>query len=129
VQPISDFELIRNTIARNNHYLDDRRYEDCARTFAEDGSIAGHTGRPAILEFMQSQGLGADPKLQRRHVVTNIAIDISGDQAHVDSDLLVYDKHGTEPWKLSAVGRYADRLTRQPDGKWLFADRRLDFVQ
>jgi hypothetical protein len=78
---ISDRDVIRNTIARNNQYLDDRRYEDCARTFAEDGSIAGHQGRTAILEFMHSQGLGANPQLQRRHVVTNIAIDVAGDVA------------------------------------------------
>ena len=78
MQHTSDFDLIRNTIARNNQYLDDRRYEDCARTFTEDGSIAGHNGRGAILEFMHSQGLGARPELQRRHVVTNIAIELSG---------------------------------------------------
>ena len=30
---MSDFDLIRNTIARNNQYLDDRRYDDCSRTF------------------------------------------------------------------------------------------------
>lgn len=72
---ISDFDQIRNTIARNNQYLDDRHYEDCARTFTEDGSIAGHKGRAAILDFMLSQGLGARPELQRRHVVTNIAIE------------------------------------------------------
>jgi len=63
---MSDFDLIRNTIARNNQYLDDRRYDDCSRTFTQDGSIAGHKGRAAILEFMLSQGLGARPDLQRR---------------------------------------------------------------
>jgi len=41
----------------------------------------------------------------------------------------MHDKVGAEPWKLSAVGRYADRLARQPDGTWLFTERRLDFVE
>lgn len=126
---MSDFDLIKNTIARNNHYLDDRRYEDCSKTFTEDGSIAGHRGRAAILEFMHSQGLGARPELQRRHVVTNIAIQVSGDEARIDSDLLIYDKVGAGPWTLSTVGRYADRLARQPDGSWLFAERRLSFAE
>lgn len=97
---ISDYEMIRNVIARNNQALDDRRYPDCVATFAEDGTIAGHRGGAAILEFMHSQGLGAEPDLQRRHVVTNIVIDISGDQADVASDLLLYDKLGTQPWVL-----------------------------
>ena len=126
---MSDFDMIRNTIARNNQYLDDRRYDDCSQTFTQDGSIAGHKGRAAILEFMLSQGLGARPDLQRRHVVANIAIEISGDEAQADSDLLMYNKVGAEPWKLSAVGRYVDRLARQPDGTWLFTERRLDFLE
>lgn len=126
---MSDFDQIRNTIARNNQLLDDRRFEDCARTFTENGSIGPHKGRAAILDFMRSQGLGASPELNRRHIVTNIAIDITGDEAHVDSDLLVYDKNGATPWRLSAVGRYNDRLARQPDGTWLFAERNLKFIE
>ncbi len=53
---MSDYGLIRNTIARNNQYLDDRRYDDCSRTFTDDDEIAGHKGRAAILEFTLSQG-------------------------------------------------------------------------
>ena len=118
---VTDFDLIRNTIARNHQYLDDRRYEDCSRTFTEDGSIGAHRGRAAVLEFTLSQGLGAQPDLNRRHVVTNVVIDILGDEAHVDSDLIQYDKVGAGSWTVTAVGRYADRLARQPDGTWLFA--------
>jgi hypothetical protein len=81
------------------------------------------------LDFMLSQGLGARPELQRRHVVTNLVIRISGGEAHVDSDLLLYDKVGAGQWTVSAVGRYVDRLARQPDGTWLFAERRLTFVE
>ena len=89
---MSDYDLIRKTIARNNLALDDRRFEDCIATYAPDGSIAGHTGHAAIREFMLGQDLAIRPELQRRHVNTNIAIELNGDEAEAVSDLLVYDK-------------------------------------
>jgi len=63
---MNDYDQIRNAIARNNQLLDDRHYEECANTFTEDGAIGPHKGRGAILDFMTSQGLGANPDLQRR---------------------------------------------------------------
>jgi len=44
--PLSDYDLICKTIARNNLALDDR-FEDCLATYTPDGSIAGHTGHAA----------------------------------------------------------------------------------
>jgi hypothetical protein len=40
LRTVSDHELVRNTIARNNQALDDRRYDDCVATYAPDGRIA-----------------------------------------------------------------------------------------
>lgn len=120
--------MIRNTIARNNHALDDRRYEECILTYAADGVIAGRKGHAAIREFISSQDLATNPDLQRRHVNTNIAIDIRGHVAEAISDLLVYDKVAGGPWTLTAVGRYHDQLARQADGTWLFTERRLQFI-
>ncbi|MFD1045937.1 nuclear transport factor 2 family protein, partial [Kibdelosporangium lantanae] len=83
---MSDFDEIRNTIARNNHALDDRRYDDCVRTYAPDGVIAGRRGHAAIREFMNHQELATRPDLERRHVNTNIAITVAGDVAEAVSD-------------------------------------------
>ena len=47
--PVSDYDLICKTIARNNLALDDRRFEDCIATYTPDGSIAGHTGHGSLL--------------------------------------------------------------------------------
>jgi hypothetical protein len=120
--------MIRKTIARNNLALDDRRFEDCVQTYAPDGTIAGRRGHAAIREFIAGQDLATRSDLQRRHVNTNIDIDIQGEAAEVVSDLLVYDREGAGPWTLTAVGRYRDTLARQPDGRWLFVERRLTFV-
>lgn len=126
--PVSDHELIRTTIARNNLALDDRRFEDCIATYAPDGSIAGRTGHAAIREFMLGQDLATKPELQRRHVNTNIAIELYGDEAEAVSDLLIYDKLADGLWELVAVGRYHDSFARQADGAWLFTSRSLEFL-
>lgn len=125
---MSDYELIRQTIARNNLALDDRRYDDCLATYTSDGSIAGRTGHAAIREFMMSQDLATRPELQRRHVNTNIVAEVDGDTAEVTSDLLVYDRVDGGAWTLAVVGRYQDKLARQADGRWLFTSRVLRFV-
>lgn len=126
--PVSDYDLICKTIARNNLALDDRRFEDCIATYTPDGSIAGHTGHAAIREFMLGQDLATRPELQRRHVNANIAIELHGAEANAVSDLLVYDKVAGGPWALAAVGRYHDSFARQPDGTWLFTRRSLEFL-
>jgi hypothetical protein len=77
---------------------------------------------------MLGQDLATRPELQRRHVNTNIAIDLNGDAADAVSDLLVYDRVADGPWTLVAVGRYHDCFARQPDGSWLFTRRSLEFV-
>jgi hypothetical protein len=125
---VSDYEGIQQTIARNNLALDDRRFEDCIATYTPDGTIAGHTGHDAIRAFILSQDLAVRDDLERRHVNTNILIEVQGDQAEAISDLLVYDKVGDGPWRLVTVGRYRDRLARQADGGWLFTSRELRFI-
>jgi hypothetical protein len=125
---MSDYDLISKTIALNNLALDDRRFEDCIATYAADGSIAGRTGHAAIREFILAQDLATRPELQRRHVNTNIAIDLHGDEADAVSDLLLYDRVADGPWTLVSVGRYRDSFARQPDGTWLFTRRRLEFL-
>ncbi len=125
---MSDYELISKTIARNNLALDDRRFEDCLATDTPDGSIAGHTGHAAIRQFMLAQDLATRPELQRRHVNTNIAIELHEDEADSVSDLLVYDKVADGPWALVAVGRYHDSFARQTDSTWLFTRRSLQFL-
>lgn len=125
---MSDYEGIQQTIARNNIALDDRRFEDCIATYTPDGTIAGYTGHDAIRAFILSQDLAVRDDLERRHVNTNILIEVQGDQAEAISDLLVYDKVGDGPWTLVTVGRYRDGLARQADGGWLFTSRELRFI-
>jgi len=56
-------------------------------------------------------------------------VTITGEEAVATSDLLLYDKIGDEPWKLTAIGRYTDRLAKQTNDAWLFTHRQLKLVE
>ena len=124
---MTDEDLIRNAVARYSHCLDDRRFKEWSETFTEDGVFGSSNGRAAIYENIQKGELATIPDLQRRHIVTNLEISTNGNDAEAVSDLLMYDKRGNGPWTLR-IGRYYDKLRRQPDGNWLFSLRRLEWL-
>jgi 2-iminobutanoate/2-iminopropanoate deaminase len=123
---MTDEDLIRNTVARYSHCLDDRRFREWSETFTEDGVFGSRQGRAAIYENILGGELATIPQLQRRHIVTNLEVAVQGDAAEAVSDLLMYDRLGDAAWTLR-VGRYYDKLRRQSDGEWLFTERRLEW--
>jgi hypothetical protein len=124
---VTDEDAIRNTIARFCQFLDSRRFEDWAGTFTEDGIFGKLTSRAAILQMISTAELATQPELHRQHAVTNSVIDVNGGTADATSDLTMYDRVGTGPITVR-IGRYRDRLARQPDGKWLFTERQLEWL-
>jgi len=124
---MTDEDQIRNTIARFCQALDDRRFEDWAATFTEDGVFGRSDGRAAILKMIQGGELATQPELRRKHAVTNVVIDVHGDTADASSDLTMFDKVGDSPWSIR-IGRYTDKLARQPSGGWLFTQRHLEWL-
>lgn len=125
---MTDEDAIRNTIARFCQHLDSRRFVEWTETFTEDGKFNQLHGRPAILQMIQAGELATKPDLRRQHAVTNSIIDVSGDTATATSDLAMYDRYGDGPITVQ-TGRYYDRLARQPDGTWLFTERRLEWLR
>jgi 2-iminobutanoate/2-iminopropanoate deaminase len=124
---MTDEDVIRNTVARYSHCLDDRRFKEWSETFTEDGVFGSRRGRAAIYENILGGELATIPQLQRRHIVTNLEVLVHGHEADAISDLLMYDKLGDAPWTLR-IGRYYDKLQRQANGDWLFTERRLEWT-
>jgi ketosteroid isomerase-like protein len=125
---VTDADEIRNTISRFCQLLDERRFEEWSRTFAEDGAFGERVGRATILSWIQGAELATRPELKRKHAVVNAIVDVHGDRADALSDLVMFDQVGDGPWAIR-IGRYTDELTRQADGTWLFARRRLEWMQ
>jgi ketosteroid isomerase-like protein len=124
---MTDEDAIRNTIARFCQCLDSRQFQAWTETFTPDGVFGRQRGRAAILAMIQGGELAMQPQLKRQHAVTNSIIDIHGDTAESTSDLTMYDRVGDGPITVR-TGRYYDKLARQPDGAWLFTERRLEWT-
>lgn len=124
---MSDELEIRNTSARFCQYLDGRRFDEWSQLFTPDADFQGTIGREQILAEMLKGGLARRPELFRQHNTSNLIIELSGDEAHVESDLLIVEHEGDGPCLLR-TGRYLDRMVRTGDGRWRFAQRLLDWT-
>jgi 3-phenylpropionate/cinnamic acid dioxygenase small subunit len=124
---MTDEDSIRNTLARFCQTLDGRQFEAWAATFTPDGVFGRSNGRAAILSMIQAGELATQPALRRKHTVTNAIIEVHGETADTSCDLVMFDQVGDTPWTIR-IGRYTDKLARQPDGTWLFTHRTLVWV-
>jgi ketosteroid isomerase-like protein len=105
---------------------DAANWEDVAAMFADDGRVSRPIapddfteGRDAILAAFKAR-----PPRTTRHIVSNIRVDIDGENATASSQILLF----TGPDMAPLVGSYADKLIRTSEG-WRFLERRgsLDF--
>jgi ketosteroid isomerase-like protein len=109
-------------------YGDEEGWVDC---FTEDGvfDVRGRLGEKQLYRVAGRDALRAfvaehtrAPELWHKHVVVNEVIDVEGDTATCASYFAVpVAQDGAPP--LNYVGRYLDRLVREPDGRWRFAER------
>jgi ketosteroid isomerase-like protein len=107
-------------------YNDAADWEAVASMFVSNGRVSRPIapndfteGRDAILAAFKAR-----PPRKTRHIVSNIRVDIDGDEATASSQIMLF----TGPDLAPLVGSYADRLARTEEG-WRFVERRgsLDF--
>jgi uncharacterized protein (TIGR02246 family) len=123
---LEDVHEIGQLRARYCQYLDDARWPELADLFTEDGAFIGLAtarGRAELREFFA--GLQEGPLTAWWHFSVNETIEVTGDVAAGDTWL--YQPCVVEGEAQIAAGRYRDRLARQPDGHWLFAERHVTF--
>ncbi|MBB3860948.1 hypothetical protein GGQ88_002217 [Novosphingobium hassiacum] len=132
---ISDYDQIRNLIARYSHYADDDdRSQEYRALFARDGVLVeGGVSLPADrlpllrqlyceLKKQQPQPFGA------KHLQMNSAIEIEGDTATAVTDLLTIQVRPEEGWTLGGAGQYVDDLVRE-EGQWRFKRREVHWYK
>ena len=126
---LEEKDEIREVLAEYCFRLDGGRYDDMAALFTEDGTwdtaFGAATGRAAIGQLARDIRARAGDKRPRAvHLVTNIIIVLSGDEAEVRSNWTVVQNSPEGP-KIGSGGAYADRMVKQ-GGKWLFRYRKID---
>jgi len=124
-----DDRLIRETLALYCMLLDDRRFEDWGRLFADDAEWtipwASFRGREAIVAGLREIDTG--PPGWCKHITHWPVIRFESDsEARAWSDLSCYvrDRESGD-WSLVSAGRYYDELEKVGDA-WLFKRRLAD---
>lgn len=121
--PLSTDDLmeINQLYARYNTAIDTGDGGGFAGCFVAEGRFDPGTGlvegREALAGFAEATHKSM-PLM--RHDATNILIDGDGDRATGSAFLIGY--FGGSEYKIIVTGRYADTLTRTPDG-WRFSER------
>src|SRR5258708_7486807 len=119
---------IMHTINRYSWALDYGREDDYLDCFTEDGAyqVRGfRTSEPKRVEGregLRGYFRGRSPKSQQKHITTTPQIDVQGDRATVDSFFIGFNADDGVP-QLFLIGRYVDRMRRDPDGTWRIEER------
>jgi len=109
--------------------LDDGPDDQWVNCFTEDGVLETPTmgvlgaGRAALAAWIKGYHESWEKGEQRRHVLSNLALDIGGDRATGGCYLTAWHCQGGMA-RLGVVGYYRDRLIKQR-GVWLFVHRRV----
>ena len=109
-------DAIRELMARYCYALDACRFAEVAALFASDGewttSYGNACGRAEIEALLDSVVPKPGEGPQRKHYITNIIIELDGDEAKTASDYLVV--RDSENGLLPVMGgRYHDRFVHR----------------
>ncbi|HEY3672389.1 MAG TPA: nuclear transport factor 2 family protein [Acidimicrobiia bacterium] len=125
---------IRELVERSVRYVDDRDAIAHADLFEDDGvlQLAGtvFAGRTALLamfggtdrlRWTEAGGLLVQPGSM--HLTTNPVIDVDGDAATAETDMITFVRGDDGRSRITLLARYRDRLRRGADGRWRLSSR------
>jgi len=124
---LEDKDAIRELLARYCFLLDGYKLKEFAALFTADGEWISRNGNakgPEAIERLL-RGLVPEPApgKRRKHLTTNILIELTGDSATVVSNFLVVRDSEAGP-VIAVAGTYDDAVVRTAEG-WKFKSRRL----
>jgi ketosteroid isomerase-like protein len=118
-----DIEVIRTTVIRAAHALDDKDWDAFGALFTEDARYRVHaldlTGRTTIVETLAPLMAPAITK----HLLGFPIVEVDGDTAQAWSDMTT-SAGPKGSIAVATIGRYHDTLVRTPDG-WRLTSRVL----
>jgi ketosteroid isomerase-like protein len=128
---LEDERAITHTLVAYGHAIDYGDEEAWVRCFADDGIFdirgreSGHphgriVGRQELRRFIVRHTRA--PERWHKHLLIDPMITIDGTTAHCISYYAVLMEHDGAPI-VRVFGRYRDRLTKEEDGAWRFAER------
>lgn len=120
-------EGVRRTLAAYCQHCDDGRFDAWQRLWAPDARLEvmgrRYEGPEAIRAFIEA---AQPPQSRGKHLTANAIVDVTGDDATATADYAFVGWRSGHP-AVTSVGRYHDRLRRDPSG-WLFVLRRIEIA-
>jgi 3-phenylpropionate/cinnamic acid dioxygenase small subunit len=124
---LEDKDSIRELLARYCFLLDGYKLKEFAALFTADGEWISRngtaTGPEAIERLLRGLVPEPAPGKRRKHLTTNIIVELAGDSATVASNFLVVRDSEAGP-AIAVAGTYDDTVVRTAEG-WKFKSRRL----
>lgn len=133
LEELEAVQAVRETLLNYAHYHDRGLSVQLAALFTEDAvlDISGFgddldtsiNGRAAIADMYAKLDARSEGPPPYKHAITNLRIEVDGDQAVASSYLL--DWGGAATSRGPGGSMYRERLERQSDGRWLIKHKRI----
>jgi 3-phenylpropionate/cinnamic acid dioxygenase small subunit len=127
----ADWHAVNTLLMSYADYVDAARYADVAALFEHATYRVEHAGTPhvsvyrgaaEVLGFCRQTRIHEDGTPRTKHVVSNVDIQVDGEEATARSYVTVFQQTDVLPLQPIASGSYLDRFERV-NGNWRFADR------
>jgi len=135
VQALEDRAAILDTLQDYGHALDYGNVEKLVNCFTDDavretwrpdGTVNRWEGVDGTREFATTHSHAPDK--YHKHLVLNSVVELQGDTADVVSYMFRFDANDGEKSFVWGMGRYLDRMRRDPDGCWRIM-RRVTYIE
>jgi ketosteroid isomerase-like protein len=133
LQELEAVNAVRETLLDYAHCHDRGLSGELAELFTEDAvlDISGFgddldtsiSGRVAILDMYAQLDARSDGPPPYKHVITNLRIEVDGEQAVASSYLMDWGGAATDRGPGGSM--YREQLERQSDGRWLIKHKRI----
>ncbi|MBY8856834.1 nuclear transport factor 2 family protein [Nocardia sp. CA2R105] len=127
----ADYRRIERLILMYPYYLDDGRFDDMGKLFADAdvyiGSELAASKDPAAVAALWRRyvRIHSNGTPRTHHIATNIIVDEEGpERARAHSYILVVQHAAGFPLQPITAGDYLDRFAKS-DGTWRFIERRV----
>ncbi|MEV5751015.1 nuclear transport factor 2 family protein [Actinoallomurus sp. NPDC052308] len=111
----NDPALLIDLVTRLGRWLDDKRFDEARTVFTEDATADTLGGSVRGVDALAAQARRNHPAdVATQHFITNPLIEVDGDRATIDANLLVVFASSTDRRVLGE--RYRLEAARTPDG-------------
>jgi hypothetical protein len=125
IKRVVDERAIERLLLSYNRCHDDRLTKDLVALFTSDARLKAMgkdiVGQEELAKFFGPQP-ETPPRATGQHLLSNVLIDVDGDQARAVSDYTFVRRDASGVTSVVLAGRYLDVLVRTSAG-WRFKDR------